>query len=77
MLFRIENTGLKRNAEWILLIPNKISEFWGNEIFSVKPFAGKGIDSGWPEKLVRCIPLYHELTVAGGLAHLGGAMKCR
>jgi len=78
--FRIQNKGLKRNTQWILLIPNKITQILRNEIFSTKPFPDKGIDSGWPEKLVSFNPLYCELGNGRwpvGLASLGEAMKCR
>jgi len=30
-----------------------MGQFWAIEIFGVEPFVMLGIDSGWPEKLVR------------------------
>jgi len=36
-----------------MVLFNKIGHFGAIEIFGVEPFVMLGIDSGWPEKLVR------------------------
>jgi len=50
---RLNIKAFKGNTIDNMCVFNKIGHFEAIEIFSVEPFVMLGIDSGWPEKLVR------------------------